>query len=594
MSIILSDIQQAYYTAAQWTSWNGVLLAGQKGIESDTLKEKVGDGVTAWSSLAYSSIPAQNLSNVLGVGNTTGANDIVATNNSKYRNSDGSVNLNISNSALIDFTNTDGLYTYSLDSDATSQYIQMRSYDNATTLELAYFQAFYQQVNMGVYSAATSGRLTQLEITNGEIRTNIVNNASFEGIKYGADHSTNYTNRSLVDKGYVTGNFQPLDSDLTSWAGVTRASGFDTFVATPSSANLAALVTDETGSGALVFGTSPTFTNQINVNGLVNVVRTTEQMRLAYNGSNYFSTTVSGVGNTTFSLTGTSPTFTFSNSVNVSANDLQVGTGTMIGSLRGIEISYASNSSNLYMRNNLTSTKSMFLIGDSTYGKSVRFQYVGSAYASSGIEQADTSNLFTVGNQLNIGTLSAFSLTLWTSNTQRGSISSSGVFTFGATNQNLVFTPTATAPTLVQTGSVSSTIQTASGTRSVSLQSFASDANYVMCAGASLNFGTSDSNLINVRTNNTTRLTFSTTEITFSDTYNIVFNTTTGSKIGTASNQKIGKWGATPIVQPSGWGTPTGSVTRTTFDTTTVTLAQLAERVAGLITDLKATGEIGA
>lgn len=52
--------------------------------------------------------------------------------------------------------------------------------------------------------------------------------------------------------------FQPLDSDLTSWAGVTRATGFDTFAATPSSANLAALVTGETGSGALVFATSPT------------------------------------------------------------------------------------------------------------------------------------------------------------------------------------------------------------------------------------------------------------------------------------------------------------------------------------------------
>jgi hypothetical protein len=52
---------------------------------------------------------------------------------------------------------------------------------------------------------------------------------------------------------------QPLDADLTSWAGVTRASGFDTFTATPSSANLAALVTDETGSGALVFASGPTF-----------------------------------------------------------------------------------------------------------------------------------------------------------------------------------------------------------------------------------------------------------------------------------------------------------------------------------------------
>jgi len=53
--------------------------------------------------------------------------------------------------------------------------------------------------------------------------------------------------------------YQPLDANLTSWAGVTRSSGFDTFTGTPTSANLRALVTDETGTGALVFGTRPSF-----------------------------------------------------------------------------------------------------------------------------------------------------------------------------------------------------------------------------------------------------------------------------------------------------------------------------------------------
>lgn len=52
-----------------------------------------------------------------------------------------------------------------------------------------------------------------------------------------------------------------LDADLVSWAGVTRAAGFDTFVATPSSANLRSLLTDETGTGGAVFATSPTLTD---------------------------------------------------------------------------------------------------------------------------------------------------------------------------------------------------------------------------------------------------------------------------------------------------------------------------------------------
>jgi hypothetical protein len=63
----------------------------------------------------------------------------------------------------------------------------------------------------------------------------------------------------------TTATGQPLDADLTSWAGVTRAAGFDTWVATPSSANLASLVTDETGSGALVFATSPIFRTDVDI-----------------------------------------------------------------------------------------------------------------------------------------------------------------------------------------------------------------------------------------------------------------------------------------------------------------------------------------
>lgn len=58
--------------------------------------------------------------------------------------------------------------------------------------------------------------------------------------------------------GSNTGDFQTADADLSSWALVTRASGFDTFTVTPSSANLRSLLTDETGTGAAVFATSPT------------------------------------------------------------------------------------------------------------------------------------------------------------------------------------------------------------------------------------------------------------------------------------------------------------------------------------------------
>lgn len=41
-------------TAANWASANPVLALGEPGVETDTLKVKVGNGSTAWNSLAYS------------------------------------------------------------------------------------------------------------------------------------------------------------------------------------------------------------------------------------------------------------------------------------------------------------------------------------------------------------------------------------------------------------------------------------------------------------------------------------------------------------------------------------------------------------
>lgn len=47
------QIQLRRGTAAQWTSANPTLAAGEAGFETDTGRLKIGDGVTAWSSLAY-------------------------------------------------------------------------------------------------------------------------------------------------------------------------------------------------------------------------------------------------------------------------------------------------------------------------------------------------------------------------------------------------------------------------------------------------------------------------------------------------------------------------------------------------------------
>jgi hypothetical protein len=69
MSVVM---QQRRDTAADWTSVNPVLYAGQLGIETDSGKIKLGDGSTAWTSLPY-------LSGVTSVNGHTGIVTLTAS-----------------------------------------------------------------------------------------------------------------------------------------------------------------------------------------------------------------------------------------------------------------------------------------------------------------------------------------------------------------------------------------------------------------------------------------------------------------------------------------------------------------------------------
>lgn len=109
---------------------------------------------------------------------------------------------------------------------------------------------------------------------------------------------------------------------VTKINGTTPTANILTFLATPSSANLAAALTDETGSGAAVFATSPTLTTpnigaatgtSLNLSGL------TASAALATDGSkNLVSVTNTGSGN---NVLATTPTITNPNIVGTTTND---------------------------------------------------------------------------------------------------------------------------------------------------------------------------------------------------------------------------------------------------------------------------------
>jgi len=87
---VVTQIQIRRGTAAQWTSANPTLAAGEWGYETDTGKVKIGNGSTAWNSLGY-----------------TGAGDIegvTASTGLSGGGTSGTVSLSIDTSVTADLT----------------------------------------------------------------------------------------------------------------------------------------------------------------------------------------------------------------------------------------------------------------------------------------------------------------------------------------------------------------------------------------------------------------------------------------------------------------------------------------------------------
>ena len=110
---------------------------------------------------------------------------------------------------------------------------------------------------------ATSGTVTSVSWTGGIVSVATATTTpaltiagTSGGIPYFSSGTTWATSAALAASALVIGGGAGVAPSTT-----TTATGALTFLGTPSSANLAALLTDETGTGASVFGTAPTLSN---------------------------------------------------------------------------------------------------------------------------------------------------------------------------------------------------------------------------------------------------------------------------------------------------------------------------------------------
>jgi hypothetical protein len=402
---------------------------------------------------------------------------------------------------------------------------------------------------------------------------------------------------SALSDGYLSSTDWSTFNGKTTLAAV-NAQNLSVFAATTSS-QLAGVISDETGSGALVFGTSPTFTTNITtplINGtsgtlqigttdLVNIGnKTTTSQRIVRIGQDtawidigsqsgstaraaiYLNTTTPDTTNYALSCHQTtgSTYLNSSNTINLLINGgilhtFTINTVTFAPTLRnggsntpftftcGADLNQVASTNTPYFK--ITGSTKTFLTGTLAtqyfnYLSANTLAFTGASTATlaanfvSDYVQGGTNATITTNTAIHVPTLALTNTTYGTgmyivaptgatTNTAAKFLQNNGQVDIGsiAAGYSTIWmgqaTPSGSNYTILMTGSTACVLH-ASGT-----------------VGLSQNQGTHS-------------LILGSGILTFSDTtLNCVFGSTNGTKLGTATTQKLAFWNATPVVQPT-------------------------------------------
>lgn len=262
---------------AQWTTQT--LYAGEIGYETDTGRFKIGDGTTNWNGLEYASVVPSGFIAGSGISIVKGTNGqditisspITAGSGIVLTHNSGTYNISVSTGAAVDVSGIIGLTEYiqdiiGLSGVAAGSGISI-NYNDTTglttvslsdpTIQVGDITDFNEGVDDRVSNLLVAGTGVTLSYNDGS-DTLTVSSVVSAGSGISVSHNAGAYTISLSDPTIQLADITDLSSNAR------------TFLLTPSSSNLGTLVTDETGSGALVFATDPTFNNNITVSGTIN------------------------------------------------------------------------------------------------------------------------------------------------------------------------------------------------------------------------------------------------------------------------------------------------------------------------------------
>ena len=249
-----TKIQVRRGTGAAWTTSNTVLDIGEFGYNTTTNQLKIGDGTTAWADLDYLVSDAgldTSLGDYIEILEKGAANGVAEL--------DASLNILAPVGIVFEGSTSDTNQTTFVVTNPTADRTITLPDVSGTVITTGNLSDI---TNVGVFS----GSITIEGSTANEYETtlSIVDPTADRTITFPDATGT----VAIIDLAQTLTNKTIDGANNTITVRVANdisglGTGVATFLATPSSANLASAITDETGSGALVFGTSPSITTSI-------------------------------------------------------------------------------------------------------------------------------------------------------------------------------------------------------------------------------------------------------------------------------------------------------------------------------------------